>query len=1192
MSERSKSLVLVCAASWLVFTGPVMGLVGGQEPAATELGTVPATGTQDTSEDDAIREQSIYIPYDKLRKVFEKEGRGVFLPYEQFQALWKAARQQDKGPEPARRPVDALIRSIENEATIAEQVVNVRATLQLEVLGKGWVTIPLRLRHSAIRSAQINGQPARLVYDPASGHALLYRQEGDQPVPLELKLEYTRAFTKTPGQSSVTFEAPQAPINRWRIHVPEAGMAVQIEPMMATTQAPGNQGDGAAQQTDVLAFVGAAPTVRITWNPKAEGASGLEAFATVQAEQQFTVSEGVARSVVKLEYDISRATLSQLAIEVPADQKVVNVLDRNVKRWNVEQQDAKQLVHVELFEATQGKQSLLMELEQFSDATQANYNVSPAMVRAVGVGRQQGIIVARLEPGLQGEAIKRVGLLQLDQNDLPPDLRSSNWEFAYRYGAVPYELQLRVEKVQPRISVTELVEAELTSDRLALNWQGLFEIKDAGLFQLRIEIPAAFEVRSIVGKSIGGSEVAAVDSYHRVSEEGTTWIVNLSKRAIDHVGLLVQLQRPLDDPNLLAPTGNASTIEIPLPRANDEDVQFAQGTLVLWAPESLRVNPAKLEGLRSISFDEAYQKIAATDRSSAQLQKVLAYAFAKGQTEFSVTADRRRPQVTVEQLLQADIESGVVKFSASFYYDVKYSGVKSLRIDVPTSLVGEIRSTNKSLRREDLAPQPADVEDGYTAWSFAAEAELLGATEVKLAWEQKMDELGIGKSLDMTVPRLVPMEVDRASGQIVIGKSESIDVQPIGQPEGLIPIDPRNDVRPGASLDNAAMAFTFVGDWSLQIRATRYELETSKLTSIERGLVRIVALSQGELSVQAIYRMRSARQRLAIELSDDATFDAQPLRIDGKPVTAERESKTTISAPLVDQDIDKTFVLELRYSVPGTAARLNLPAFPDDPAVQKVYLCSYLPEKQVLISSGGPWTDERTGSGLSMFDPRITSSDDGLVKWVTESNLSARNSAKTFPVGKTQLFVYSTLRPQAAPDASLHLTTVDRKLFDGTVVLMIALIGLPLFRKSLRLQLALLLAITAVLLLIGVFVPELARSVLGSIFPVAMAVLILIWLIGHLSKMKWRAAAELGSVPASPFATEAADAEAGEPVSADAAEEPRKGSSDVASGDPPEAPDAESQELGGQDADSPENDERRQETQDHDSEEQGGQGNA
>src|SRR6185436_19773484 len=32
-----------------------------------------------------LKEQTIYVPYAKLRAMFEKEGRGVFLPYDKFQ---------------------------------------------------------------------------------------------------------------------------------------------------------------------------------------------------------------------------------------------------------------------------------------------------------------------------------------------------------------------------------------------------------------------------------------------------------------------------------------------------------------------------------------------------------------------------------------------------------------------------------------------------------------------------------------------------------------------------------------------------------------------------------------------------------------------------------------------------------------------------------------------------------------------------------------------------------------------------------------------------------------------------------------------------------------------------------------------------------------------------------------------------
>ncbi len=265
----------------------------------------------------------------------------------------------------------------------------------------------------------------------------------------------------------------------------------------------------------------------------------------------------------------------------------------------------------------------------------------------------------------------------------------------------------------------------------------------------------------------------------------------------------------------------------------------------------------------------------------------------------------------------------MVKYQAKLFYDVKYSGVKSLRIDVPTSLASDIRNTSPALRQDELTPAPADVPENYTAWTIAGENELLGSVEILLAWEKKLDELEIGKSQDIEIPRLIPMGVDRAQGQIVVSKSESIDIEPTGGWVGLQPIDPQNDLMQQANIPGAAMAFEFVDAWTLTIKATRYELEESKLTSVDRGLVRTVVLEQGELSIQALYRIRSARQRLAIHLPEGVEFDSQPLKIDGQPVTPERGDAGTIYAPLVDQDPDTDFLLELRYTVQGVPSQLD-----------------------------------------------------------------------------------------------------------------------------------------------------------------------------------------------------------------------------------------------------------------------------
>ena len=141
-------------------TSPAAGF-GAEEPAAGQV-------EQPAVDEEAFREETIYIPYEKLREVFEKEGRGVFLPYEKFQQLWKAAQAHARGAAPLRRPTEALISEIDSVATIGAQVVDVVATLKVEIVGDQWVKVPLRLKGAALRSATIGGAPARIVFDRAA----------------------------------------------------------------------------------------------------------------------------------------------------------------------------------------------------------------------------------------------------------------------------------------------------------------------------------------------------------------------------------------------------------------------------------------------------------------------------------------------------------------------------------------------------------------------------------------------------------------------------------------------------------------------------------------------------------------------------------------------------------------------------------------------------------------------------------------------------------------------------------------------------------------------------------------------------------------------------------------------------------------------------------------------------------------
>lgn len=1059
-----------------------------------------------------FREQTIYVPYDKLRKVFEKEGRGVFLPYEEFQTLWQAARDKQPAAADIKPPVDNVVAGVYAEATVGKDVVTVKATIRIELLKDGWNRVPLGLQDAAITQALIGDTPARLAAaDGGAGYALLVLNDTKAPKVIDLTLEFAKAYSKTPGRNSVSFAAPAAPVSRWDVRVPEAGVKVDIEPLLAATETPAG---ATPNQTRVLAFVGATPTVTMAWTPKAEGAKGLAALASVQAEQQMTIDEGVVRTRATLAYAISRAELAQLVVEVPANQKITNVFDPNLREWGVTAAGPLQVITAQLFQPAKETQRLVIELERFADER----SVAAPVVKARDVSRQQGVVVVKVATGLRAEAAKRNNLLQLDTAELPESLAGGKWDFSYRYATLPFALSLNIEKIQPRLVVDALIEASLTPEFLQLEFHSVHDIQDAGVFQLFLRLPEAMEVRYVRGEALGGAVAAEVESHHKVEDRSALWVVNLSRQARGRVGLAVQLYRKLTEPDLLTPTGKEARIAIPLPRADKDSIQRETGRLVVSAPECLRLNVAENPGLRTIAYAEALQGLKPAPPGAAD--RALAFAYADDTASLLLSVERRKPQVTVRQLLTARIESGVVKYEAALFYDILYSGVKNLRVDVPKALAGQIRVTTPGVRQSlfEAAEKPEGVAADYVPWKLTGETEFLGTPQIRLVWEAKIDKLDVGSSVELAVPRLSPAGVDRAWGQIVIAKAESIDVTPTEKRSGLRAIDPQHDLMPGATMTDAARALEFHGDWALNVKATRYEAKDVKATSIERALVQMVVTRGDVTSVQAIYRLRSARQRLAIQLPGEVDFDTQPLRLNGRPVPLEKGGEHEYFVPLTGQAQNEPFLLELRYISRGSGLPLECPTFPQEPAIQQLYLAVYLPQELSYLGSTGPWNDELVWyiNGFTST-PRGNKSSSVLYGWVTQGLLDSaqQNGLGSFATDGRQL-LFSTLRPPAGPAGQLRLHS------QRTVVLQLLLlvlgigIGLALVPATLARRALVVGLILIGLVLLGVFTPSLARAMITNATVGGALIVFVIWLLWYMVVTRPREAARFAALAPPP----------------------------------------------------------------------------
>ncbi len=287
-----------------------------------------------------------------------------------------------------------------------------------------------------------------------------------------------------------------------------------------------------------------------------------------------------------------------------------------------------------------------------------------------------------------------------------------------------------------------------------------------------------------------------------------------------------------------------------------------------------------------------------------------------------------------------------------------------------------------------------------------------------MVWEKKLDKLDVGKALEVTVPRLVPRvnldSGDRAWGQIVLAKAETLDFQEDDERmKGLRPIDPQRDL--ATPVAGAARAFEFYDAWTLPVTIIRYELEEVKRTSIDRAVCRMVLTPAGETAVQAVYRIRSVRPRLSVQLPPEAKPELDPFRINGQAIPLQKGQGDELVVPLADDQRRRALRAGDSLYAGGRqdvfAARVP---WTTRPRKRSISARSCLPprmswarsDRGPTISSGG---GETRTAGCPSVPIRMKTRWPGSARAMA----AALGAAKTFHIDGMPL-IFSTLRPDAA----------------------------------------------------------------------------------------------------------------------------------------------------------------------------------
>jgi hypothetical protein len=805
----------------------------------------------------------IYLPYKNLRDVFNRESGTAFMPYEQFLRLWeRIGASGDSGS--AKPPVSAAVTKARYVARVEKDIARIDATLTVQVLGSGWVELPIRFGAAAIGKFTASDTQALLVGTGNGAYALLLPKSGEFTIQLEL----TARVHSSPDGRGFEFDCPPTGITTFELTVPAADQTVEITPQLVALPV---EGDG--KTTRVTAQLGATRKIAARWHPRVSTAPVMEVLTTVQNVTDVRIADGLVHTQAVLNFQVLRGQVDQLQVAVPLGHNILDVTTPGIKSWKATKEEKRQVLTVELL----GTESKTIPLEVRTEYPLPAEAFSPAGIddeetvhgiHALGEFRESGLLAISAASDLSLTVEQQSGLIRAEAVEAPEALRRPDAIF-YKFYSPRIRLQLAVKAVEPRILVEQQARLVFAEDELQLSSRLQYTVERAGVFELRLNVPE--------GVSISRVDCEQMKEF-RTIDDGRVLVVTLKEKTKGQIAAMVsgQIGRDaLPDEGapipLLEPVGPSGA-----------DVARETGTILIYAPESLEV----ITDVPAVQSAQPARIDPATVEQVPNARLASAWTFNRRPVSIPVRTKRRDTRLTVATATTVTLRQDIAEVVTLLNYRIAYAGMDTFRFAVPESVAGRTQvelagGAGATIKQQSKAEMP---EDGWVVWTVILQRELTGDLALRVRYDTlpAAGEKGASKLVVSPVrvldvpspvegqPAIVPAAV---AGEIAVQKDRALSVA--ARADAFETIDVRELTMLPA---DGYLAFRYFKQpaeltdaLSLELTYSRQEIQGVVQTVISHALVEAVVTDDKVVTYRGRYRLKtSERQRLAVDLPKDA----------------------------------------------------------------------------------------------------------------------------------------------------------------------------------------------------------------------------------------------------------------------------------------------------------------------------------
>ena len=503
--------------------------------------------------------------------------------------------------------------------------------------------------------------------------------------------------------------------------------------------------------------LGGAP---LSWRPRERTTRLEQPVFYCDLQTYVALTPGLVNMTHVARYQVAQGEIQTLRFKIPEGMSVTAVTGVGLGTWRYEPET--RVLEALMEKPTSGDFSLVVTTQIPREGLP--YAASIGAIAVEGAARQRGSIAMAAAGAVQVRVDTVTGLSPMNIGDFPADVvqcamagsrypEAPELKRAYRYHELPATVTVNADRVVPEIRVTEQASLDISDERLVLTSRLEMTVTRAGIFDLRLDLPEAFDIESLTGEDIS--------HWDEVKEGGHGVIVHFQKQAMGKRTVNIVMGR----------MEKGIEAQIRVPRIGVRDAVKHVGTLAVSGERGVRFLTAEKDGVSEVHPKEL---------GIAQ-PGYLAFRLLRPDWSISLKTETLAPVVRAETLLRVDVSEGMIRGHGKLQYKIDQAGVKTFRLKAPAPGVS-LAVSGRNVAKVTETDKKAGL------W----EVELQGKVENRYSLDVDYQQPCEPSAGTLRILPIQTVGTEAQKGYVVVFTSGRLQVKAENVPETLHPADARS----------------------------------------------------------------------------------------------------------------------------------------------------------------------------------------------------------------------------------------------------------------------------------------------------------------------------------------------------------------------------------------------------------------